>query len=70
MILDEPTHNLDARAIDDLATTLRMNVAELVDQLFLITHEEQLESAVTGSLYKLGKKGTGHGLTEVEEAGM
>jgi exonuclease SbcC len=68
LILDEPTHNLDTRAIDDLAETMRANVADLVDQLFVITHDEQLETAVTASLYHLRKKDTDHGLTEVEDA--
>ncbi|MCJ7450371.1 MAG: AAA family ATPase [Candidatus Nanohaloarchaeota archaeon QJJ-9] len=67
LILDEPTHNLDERAIQDLAETLRTNVVEFVDQLFLVTHDGELEAAVTGSLYNLSKKDTSHGLTKVEE---
>jgi len=70
LILDEPTHNLDDRAIDDLAETMRANVADLIDQLFVITHDEQLETAVTASLYHLRKKDTDHGLTEVEDASL
>ncbi|MCS7106156.1 MAG: hypothetical protein NZ942_02485, partial [Candidatus Aenigmarchaeota archaeon] len=53
LVLDEPTHNLDAKAVEDLALTLRTRVGELVDQVFLISHEERLEDAVTGYLYKL-----------------
>jgi len=70
LILDEPTHNLDSRAIDDLAETMRANVADLVDQLFVITHDEQLETAVTASLYHLRKKDTDHGLTEIETSSL
>ncbi|MDY6773628.1 MAG: SbcC/MukB-like Walker B domain-containing protein, partial [Candidatus Nanohaloarchaea archaeon] len=66
LMLDEPTHNLDGAAIEDLAETLRTRVSEIVDQLFLITHEKRLESAATGDLYELSKKSTGSGLTEVE----
>ncbi|MGC8812490.1 MAG: hypothetical protein ACP5O8_02790, partial [Candidatus Aenigmatarchaeota archaeon] len=53
LVLDEPTHNLDAKAVEDLATTLKTRVGELVDQVFLISHEERLEDAVTGYLYRL-----------------
>ncbi|MDY6768584.1 MAG: SMC family ATPase [Candidatus Nanohaloarchaea archaeon] len=70
LMLDEPTHNLDATAIEDLGETLRTRVSDIVDQLFLITHEERLETAATGELYRLSKKGTGTGLTEVEEAAV
>lgn len=68
LILDEPTHNLDSKAIEELADTLRNGVSGLLDQLFLITHEERLESAATGKIYRLRKKETSSGLTEVEEA--
>jgi len=67
LILDEPTHNLDSRAIDDLAQTLRTQVADLVEQLFLITHEEELETAVTANLYTLSKQESRQGITAVEE---
>lgn len=69
LLLDEPTHNLDATTIEDLAETLRTRVADIVDQLFLITHEERLETAATGELYQLTKAGQRNGLTSVEQAG-
>jgi exonuclease SbcC len=53
LVLDEPTHNLDNRSIGDLAETLRTRIGNFVDQVFLITHEERLEEAVTGNLYRL-----------------
>ncbi|MDY6761430.1 MAG: SMC family ATPase [Candidatus Nanohaloarchaea archaeon] len=68
LMLDEPTHNLDATAIDDLADTLRTRVADIVDQLFLITHEERLETAATGDLYTLSTKGAKNRLTAVQHA--
>ncbi|MCS4541372.1 MAG: SMC family ATPase [Euryarchaeota archaeon] len=55
LVLDEPTHNLDINAIEDLATTLRDHLPKLVNQILLITHEEALESAVSGYLYKLDR---------------
>lgn len=56
LVLDEPTHNLDVQAVDYLAEVLRTRVGEFVDQVFLITHDEKLEKAVTGYLYKLERK--------------
>jgi len=53
LVLDEPTHNLDTNAVDELAITLRERLPNLIDQIFLITHEERLESAVSGYLYRL-----------------
>lgn len=53
LILDEPTHNLDTASIDELGATLMGRLPKLIDQIFLITHEERLEGAVSGHLYKL-----------------
>jgi exonuclease SbcC len=53
LVLDEPTHNLDSRSMGNLAETLRTRIGNFVDQVFLITHEERLEEAVTGNLYRL-----------------
>ncbi|MFB6265976.1 MAG: hypothetical protein ABEI07_02720, partial [Candidatus Nanohaloarchaea archaeon] len=67
LILDEPTHNLDATAIEDLADTLRTRVSDIVDQMFLITREKRLEHAATGDLYELSRDEEGAGLTEVQD---
>ena len=53
IVLDEPTHNLDGRAVEDLGNVLRDKVTNLVDQVFLITHDPSLETAVSGYLYKI-----------------
>ncbi|MFB6088326.1 MAG: AAA family ATPase [Candidatus Aenigmatarchaeota archaeon] len=53
LVLDEPTHNLDERAVEDLAEVLRDKINQFVDQVFLITHNKKLEDAVTGHLYIL-----------------
>lgn len=65
LVLDEPTHNLDMKAVEDLALTLRDKIGEFVDQVFLITHDENLENAVTGSLYKLERKKEVDGVTKI-----
>ncbi|MFO7872779.1 MAG: AAA family ATPase [Candidatus Undinarchaeales archaeon] len=53
LILDEPTHNLDTNSIEELSEVLREQLPEIINQIFLITHEQRLESAVSGYLYKL-----------------
>ena len=53
LVLDEPTHNLDKQAINELAATLREHLPSLVEQIFLITHETELEKASTKNIYKL-----------------
>ena len=53
LILDEPTANLDRASISVLASTLRERIGDFMDQIFLITHQPELEEAVTGSMYHL-----------------
>lgn len=65
LVLDEPTHNLDARAVEELATVLRDRVSTLVDQIFLITHDPSLESAVSGFLYRVDREKEKDGYTKI-----
>ena len=65
LILDEPTANLDVLAIKELATTLRERISEFVDQCFLITHQSELEDAVTGSAYRLERNKSRDEFTKV-----
>jgi len=55
LVLDEPTHNLDAEGIQELAVVLRERIPEVVRQVLLITHEERLEAAVSGYLYRFSR---------------
>lgn len=52
-ILDEPTHNLDKNTIKQLTQMLKNSLPELVEQIFVITHEKELENAATSNLYLL-----------------
>jgi exonuclease SbcC len=65
LILDEPSVNLDVKSLSELATTLRERVYEFMDQVILITHEEELQEAVTGRAYKLERDKTNDGVTKV-----
>ena len=67
LILDEPTANLDSRAITELATTLRERINEFMDQTFLITHERELENAVTGNAYRIERDKINDGVTMIKK---
>ena len=66
LILDEPTHNLDAEAVRLLSDTLQTRVPEVVKQTFVITHEEGLMGADFASTYRLSRDGSGTGPTKAE----
>ncbi len=66
LILDEPTHNLDANAIEHFGLVLRDRMENIIDQVFLITHEERLSDYITGSVYKLERDKELDGVTRVK----
>ncbi|MFH0986613.1 MAG: SMC family ATPase [Candidatus Micrarchaeota archaeon] len=70
LVLDEPTHNLDQNAIQELAVVMREHLPEIVDQVFIITHEPALEKAASGSLFRLEREKAEDAPTQVirEEA--
>ncbi|VVB74306.1 DNA double-strand break repair Rad50 ATPase [uncultured archaeon] len=53
LILDEPTHNLDSNAVQKLSEMLREEMPKLVEQVFVITHDKELENAASSNLYLL-----------------
>jgi len=66
LVLDEPTHNLDSRSVEDLAETLKARIGDFAEQVFLITHEKILENAATGQLYRLLRDKESDGVTKIE----
>ena len=67
LILDEPTHNLDKEAVELLSQTLQFKVPEVVEQTFVITHEEALMGSEFASSYKLSRNKEGFEATKVEK---
>jgi len=65
LVLDEPTANLDAKSIEELANVLRDKITKFVEQVFLITHDPSLENAVSGYLYRLEREKAKDGFTKV-----
>ncbi|VVB98002.1 DNA double-strand break repair Rad50 ATPase [uncultured archaeon] len=67
LVLDEPTHNLDKEAVAVLAHALQYNLPELVEQSFVITHEEGLMGSEFASTYRMARDKEANGATKVEE---
>ncbi len=66
LILDEPTHNLDQEAVLLLSETLQLKVPEVVNQIFVITHEEALMGSDFASSYRLNRDKENAGSTIIE----
>ena len=66
LILDEPTHNLDKEAVGLLSETLQLKVPQVVNQTFVITHEEGLIGADFATSYRLNRTKETDGPTEKE----
>lgn len=67
LILDEPTHNLDFNAITKLSEMLREKMPKLVEQIFIITHEKNLEKAASSNLYLLKRDKNSDESTKIED---
>jgi exonuclease SbcC len=67
LILDEPTHNLDANAIRRFAASLREGLAGFAEQVFLITHDERISEGVD-SVHRLERDKGRDGATTVVQA--
>ncbi|MBN2095220.1 MAG: AAA family ATPase [Candidatus Aenigmarchaeota archaeon] len=65
LILDEPTHNLDAETIENLTEILRTKMTDLIDQIFIVTHDERLAQAATAYTYELRRESKKKEPTEI-----
>jgi len=66
IILDEPTHNLDSTAVRELSETMRNYLPELIEQIFLITHDKEMENAASGKLYYFERDKENMSITKIE----
>jgi exonuclease SbcC len=66
LILDEPTHNLDSNAVGKLSEMLREEMPKLVEQIFVITHDKNLEGAASSNLYLLKRNKNDDESTKIE----
>lgn len=67
LILDEPTHNLDRQAVGMLSKIMREQLPELVEQIFIITHDREMEKAASASIYVLNRDKANDGATRPEK---
>ena len=67
LILDEPTHNLDENAINKFISLIEERLPSLIDQTFIITHDERLKSPLASTLYLFKRKKQGNDPTVVEK---
>ncbi len=67
LILDEPTHNLDENAINKLISLIEEKLPLLIEQTFIITHDERLKSPLASTLYLFKRKKEGNDPTVVEK---
>src|SRR3989344_831372 len=65
IILDEPTHNLDANSVKGLSETMRTHLPEIIGQVFIITHDKEMEYAASGKLYVLEREKESDGVTKI-----
>ena len=63
IILDEPTHNIDSNGIDRLISMLGGNLPGVVDQVFIITHDESMKQISKARVYMLDRDKEVHGST-------
>ncbi len=67
LILDEPTHNLDSAAVGELGKMLRHYLPEIVEQVFVITHDKQLEKSANAAVFLLHRDKGEDGITRPEQ---
>ncbi len=53
LVLDEPTHNLDREAVIMLCNALREEIPKIVEQTFIITHDEALREGASARIYRV-----------------
>ncbi|MGC8568050.1 MAG: hypothetical protein ACP5LP_02295, partial [Candidatus Micrarchaeia archaeon] len=67
IILDEPTHNIDSNGIDKMVEILGESLPKIVEQIFIITHNEELKNITSAKVYQLEREKDKFGTTVVSE---
>jgi len=55
LILDEPTHNLDSTGISKLIEVLGESLPSVVEQIFIITHDDNLKQIASARVYQFDR---------------
>ncbi len=67
IILDEPTHNLDEKTVQEFANFLNNYANQIFDQIFIITHDEKFEKLLNANIYRFYRDKENDLPTKVEE---
>jgi len=70
LILDEPTHNLDEEGKRALGRVLNEYIPKIVEQVFVITHDDSLKDAASAMVYRLWRDKRSNEPTRVESANV
>ena len=68
LILDEPTHNLDEKSVQSLATILEKELPDLVEQVFIVTHDSKLLETVNSSKFIINRDKENDGVSLINES--
>jgi exonuclease SbcC len=66
IILDEPTHNIDRQGLGKFIRAISDVMPRIVDQVFIITHDEALRQVANARVYTLNRDKEEDGETVVE----
>ncbi len=67
LILDEPTHNVDSNGIAKLISVLSDALPRVVEQVFIITHDDSLKQIARAKVYQFDRDKAAGGSTVVAE---
>lgn len=67
IILDEPTHNIDEQGMTRFIRVFNETLPKIIEQIFIITHDEQLKQASSSKTYLLTRNKAEGGATIVQE---
>lgn len=68
IILDEPTHNIDAQGLQKFVKMFSESMPRIVDQVFIITHDEVLKQTYNSKVYVFKRNKDEDEETIVQEA--
>ncbi len=66
IILDEPTHNIDQQGLSKFVKAMNEVLPRLVEQVFIITHDEMLKQVPNARIYVLARNKEESGGTTIE----
>ncbi len=67
LILDEPTHNLDTKAVEMLSLVLEEDIPQYISQTIIITHDTKLLETINSHKYIIERDKENDGISEIRE---